>query len=234
MDIEFERIRNIKERNGEEYNSLPHKLSDDVIRKIYEELFSNYADYSVCCKQKNIEGAIKSIINIIYLSLDGLVTAGIYPSSIIDAIVFSKISKIWNDGKLHYNDVKEIVNPSDWKHPYHDIDDAISRMELNVYDKENKNIEDVYLEIQDAYKKLNFSYSDSPCFLNYQRNSYFGNNLYNNALHLLNCDYKGEDAFYIGNILYYSLSVLVEMGVNPKNYFDALLQEKENELSKRR
>lgn len=69
-----------------------------------------------------------AMIDVIYFALGTLVEMGIKPDKLFDIVQYANMSKLWEDGKPHYNEMGKVIKPSTWEDPHEKLKDAIDSM----------------------------------------------------------------------------------------------------------
>ena len=83
-------------------------------------------------KQEDIVEEADAMIDVIYFALGTLVEMGIRPDELFEIVQRANMSKLWEDGKPHYNAEGKTVKPSTWRDPHDDLRIAIDRMAVGV------------------------------------------------------------------------------------------------------
>ena len=69
------------------------------------------------------------MIDLIYFALGTLVEMGVKPKEIFDIVQTANMTKLWEDGKVHYRETdNKVIKPPSWEDPYPKIKEAIDRM----------------------------------------------------------------------------------------------------------
>ena len=233
MDIECDRIREIRNNLGLEVNDVPTSFffrdkipfRMDIINSLNELVINN--------KKNNINGCIENIVLIIYNLLNTLVQQGIYPDNLLQLMIFDDLQKIWPDKTSHYNKRGAVIYPENYESISRKIDNEILSMKNGNYQKVNKRIGRHYSDIINYYKISNKEYNEQPTCINekdmveYQLSLCFALENYGGC-----CDYVEEEAECLVNCLYKTMKLCVEMGFNPEKYVDELIDAMEKKSSK--
>lgn len=78
-------------------------------------------------KQDIVEQA-DAMIDTIYFALGTLVEMGIEPDELFYIVQNANMSKLWADGKPHYNEMGKIIKPEGWENPHPKLQLAIRKM----------------------------------------------------------------------------------------------------------
>ncbi len=274
----FERVINIRERNGESFDNKPRYLNDSEKEEFIVSLKSLYNDFSLACHENDMNNAINSLNEIIYLCLDYMAKIGVYPCGVIQSIVNAQLYRVIDDklhcdydgmicppltntyysrldGKIHFDKNREnnppefktfpgvahysMVSPLSIIEAKNDLENCITEMELGIYKKVEKNdhyvgdLGNLYQRIREVNNKFNFPCGKEESILKNDRVSSYLNKL-DNMIRDFN-DYQyypGHSAFYLGDVICMMVNIFVEMGINPKEYFNEYLNEKEEQKRK--
>jgi predicted HAD superfamily Cof-like phosphohydrolase len=69
-----------------------------------------------------------AMIDLIYFALGTLVEMGIKPDKLFDIVHSANMSKLWEDGKPHFNEQGKVIKPKGWNDPHDKIKNAIDEM----------------------------------------------------------------------------------------------------------
>lgn len=64
-----------------------------------------------------IEGVAKELAELVYVAIGNAIALGIDFDAAFNEIHEANMRRLWNDGKPHFDDEGEIVNPVDWAPP---------------------------------------------------------------------------------------------------------------------
>ncbi len=74
-----------------------------------------------------IEEQADAMIDLIYFALGTMVEMGVEPEEIFNIVQEANMSKLWEDGKPHYNEDTKVIKPPTWKDPEDRIKNEILR-----------------------------------------------------------------------------------------------------------
>ena len=69
----------------------------------------------------NIYDEMDALCDLIYFAVGTAVELGIDPSDVFGAIQRANMSKLWPDGKPHYNEFNKVIKPKGWEPPDKEI-----------------------------------------------------------------------------------------------------------------
>ncbi|MGG1671466.1 hypothetical protein ACIFOE_12600 [Paenibacillus sp. NRS-1783] len=77
--------------------------------------------------EDHLIGQIDALIDIKYFAEGGLVEASVVPDKIFDIVHNVNLSKLFPDGKPHYNEVGKVIKPEGWEAPEPKIEEEVKR-----------------------------------------------------------------------------------------------------------
>ena len=226
MDIEYEKLKEIKRNNQERFSEVPKMTDLSQIKEIIGNITSSINNFKDASLNEDLDDAIEALTSSLYYVLDGFLQEGIYPGSIFEIIVLSKLDRIWMDGKIHYNEFGEIQPPKNWSIPYGDFRNELKLMYKEQYQIKNDDIEDDYEKVKNLYDESEFPYQKKVNLMPKTDAIRLSYRLYYMLEAYLNSDDSLETAQRLGEILYTIMCAFVEMGCNPKEYLDSYIEER--------
>ena len=79
-------------------------------------------------KEQDVVAQADAMIDTIYFALGTLVEMGVQPGILFDIVQHANMSKIWPDGKPHYNGTGKVIKPEGWENPHPKLQLAIRKM----------------------------------------------------------------------------------------------------------
>lgn len=214
MDREFELLKRIKADNGEDFNDTPTRLSDNELDGYLKEIIINF---STLCYDKNqnrnIDEETNIIVNNIYLLIDILVKMGVHPGFIIVALTEYNRKKVKYNDRIAYNNGRKKTNGVFF--PYNDVRKELKLMNDFNYQGYDTSLSNCYDDILSMDKEFSLSYSANPTKLSYERKQAYFISITNQRNQIANADDIIDESIYLVDLIYTSLCMLVEMGVNP-------------------
>jgi predicted HAD superfamily Cof-like phosphohydrolase len=77
--------------------------------------------------EERLIGQIDALIDIKYFAEGGLVETSVVPDRIFDLVHQANMSKIFSDGKPHYDKVGKVIKPEGWEAPEPKIEEEVKR-----------------------------------------------------------------------------------------------------------
>lgn len=78
-----------------------------------------------------IEGQADAMIDLMYFALGTLVEMGVEPENLFNIVQKANMSKVWEDGTVHYREDGKVIKPSTWIDPAPLIEEEINRQKNN-------------------------------------------------------------------------------------------------------
>ncbi|MDR3239101.1 MAG: hypothetical protein LBT44_03320 [Clostridiales bacterium] len=114
MNQEWEMVRAFHQMFAHPIGQSPQELPESraaARRKwMQEELDEFYA-------AQNIYEQADAMIDLIYFALGTLVEMGLKPDALFEAVHQANMTKLWPDGKPHYNEDGKTIKPLGWQDP---------------------------------------------------------------------------------------------------------------------
>lgn len=213
MDREFELLKKIKVEKEEDFNSLPKRLPQDELDEILKNVIINYT-YLYNNEEKTIDEEVNAIVDNMYIILDTLVRMGVHPGFIFDTLATYNYERIKNANKLAYSGKKNQRN--DIFFPYSAVRNELKLMNDYNYVGYDENLYLCYDKILTINKELNLPYSTVPKKIDGNRKKGIFISITNQRNNIMNADDIIDESIYLVDLLYTSVNMLVEMGINPE------------------
>ncbi len=128
MNKEFEAVREFHQAFGLPTSDTPISLTEDRANKRYAWMLEEINEFLVAVKEQDIVEQADAMIDTIYFALGTLVEMGVQPGELFDIVQNANMSKLWEDGKPHYNEMGKVVKPEGWENPHPKLQLAIKKM----------------------------------------------------------------------------------------------------------
>lgn len=124
INNEWGKVRMFHEAFGHPYRATPSILSKQRVEARNKWMLEEIEEF---VESEKIEDQADAMIDLIYFALGTLVEMGIKPEKLFDIVHEANMSKLWPDGKPHFNEDGKVIKPSNWVDPEPLISDAISK-----------------------------------------------------------------------------------------------------------
>ena len=128
MDKEWEAVRLFHEKFNHPIADKPCQLEKQRALARYHWMKEEIDEFIDAVEKGDIVEQADAMIDEIYFALGTLVEMGIKPDELFYIVQNANMSKLWDDGKPHYNEEGKTIKPSTWKDPHDDLEKVIKRM----------------------------------------------------------------------------------------------------------
>lgn len=115
MNNEWNDVRNFHLRFGHPVAKAPIKVAPERALKRYNWMLEEINEF---IEADEIVEQADAMIDLIYFALGTLVEMGIEPDNLFSIVHEANMSKLWPDGKPHYNSEGKTVKPLSWEDPH--------------------------------------------------------------------------------------------------------------------
>ena len=103
-------------------------MTSDRAKKRYAWILEEINEFLDAVKAEDIVEQADAMIDTIYFALGTLVEMGVHPGVLFDIVQHANMSKLWADGKPHYNEMGKVIKPDGWENPHPKLQEAIAEM----------------------------------------------------------------------------------------------------------
>ena len=226
MNKEFQEVREFHQKFGHPTSDFPVSLTEDRAKKRYTWILEEMNEFLTAVKEKDIVEQADAMIDTIYFALGTLVEMGVQPDALFRIVQHANMSKLWYDGKHHYNEMGKVIKPEGWENPHMKLQEAIQNMNSsNLIDSTMVDymIDYQYNEVRNFQQAFGHPISDVPVLLTEDRAKKRYAWMLEEINEFLDAVKKQdivEQADAMIDTIYFALGTLVEMGVKPGILFD--------------
>ena len=226
MNKEFEEVKAFHKAFGHPVSDTPVSLTEDRAKKRYAWMLEEINEFLDAVKSKDIVEQADAMIDTIYFALGTMVEMGVEPDTLFDIVQNANMSKLWPDGKPHYNEMGKVIKPEGWQNPHSKLQYAVHNMN-NLYlidsSRSDYMINYQYNEVKAFHKAFGHPVSDTPVSLTEdrakKRYAWMLEEI-NEFLDAVKSKDIVEQADAMIDTIYFALGTMVEMGVEPGVLFD--------------
>ena len=230
MDKEFELLKRVKADKGEEFSDVPTRLSQNELESDLRKVIVNFS-FLYNGGKLSVDDEKEIIVTNIYILLDILVKMGVHPGFILATLCKYNYEKIKNKDSIAYNSRGKKYNGIFF--PYDEIRKELKRMNNFNYTGYNTELHHCYDDIKYVNDKFKIPYYKEPTVLSNDRKQSIYFSIVNQRTHISNADDIIDECVYLVDLIYTSISILVEMGIKPeKLLLDKIENEGEKEIHK--
>jgi len=124
----YNQVKEFHKAFNHPYEETPTLMNMDRAKKRYSWMLEEINEFLTATENGDIYEQADAMIDNIYFALGTLVELGILPEPIFDIVQNANMSKIWEDGKLHYKPDGKVMKPINWKDPHDEIVKVIDEM----------------------------------------------------------------------------------------------------------
>ncbi|MBQ9013121.1 MAG: HAD family hydrolase [Bacilli bacterium] len=128
MNNEYNEVKKFHIAFNHPVSDRPKLMDEKRAEKRYLWMLEEINEFMEASKNKDITEQADAMIDVIYFALGTLVEMGINPDPLFKIVQEANMSKLWSDGKPHYNDDGKVIKPFGWKDPHKKLELAIKNM----------------------------------------------------------------------------------------------------------
>ena len=125
MNKEYNDVREFHEKFGHPVKETPTFLPKERAQKRYNWMLEEINEF---LEADEIVEQADALIDTIYFALGTLVEMGVEPDKLFEIVQHANMSKLWADGKPHYNAEGKTIKPDDWEDPHNKLKICIELM----------------------------------------------------------------------------------------------------------
>ncbi len=130
MNKAWKAVREFHVKFNHPHSTSPKMISEERGRKRYAWMLEEINEF---IEAEDIYEQADAMIDLIYFALGTLVEMGIKPDKLFEIVQNANMSKLWSDGKPHYNEDGKVIKPKEWVNPY-----PLLKQEIDKYINANK------------------------------------------------------------------------------------------------
>lgn len=211
MDREFELLKKQKAENDEDFSALPKKLETDEILDGMTKVIETYT-FLYDGRELDIDEEVKIIVDNIYTILDLLVKMGVHPGFIFNTLLKYKQDQLEHKDDVLYNWKRKAADTVYF--PYNDVREELNLMNNYNYQGNNEGLALCSDKILTMNKKFKLPYSVTPIKIDKERKQEIYFRLINQRDSVINSDDIIDESISLIDMLYTSINLLVEMGID--------------------
>ncbi len=226
MNKEFQEVKDFQIAFGHPTAAAPTPMANERAMKRYAWMLEEINEFLDAVKSGDIVEQADAMIDTMYFALGTLVELGVKPDELFEIVQNANMSKLWEDGKPHYNEMGKVIKPDGWENPHPKLAGAIDEMKTSLEvdpAKENYSIDYQYEEVKKFHTAFGHPTSDTPVSMTTERASKRYAWMLEEINEFLDAVKNGdivEQADAMIDTIYFALGTLVEMGVHPGILFD--------------
>lgn len=128
MNKEYEEVKKFQKAFGHPYSNKPILLTYERALKRYKWMLEEINEFLEASKDQDIVEQADAMIDTMYFALGTLVEMGVKPDKLFYIVQEANMSKLFPDGKPHYNEMGKVIKPAGWQDPHKKLELAIKEM----------------------------------------------------------------------------------------------------------
>lgn len=128
MNTEYYEVKNFQQAFGHPYSEKPIALDYERAKIRAAWMREEINEFLEASKKQDIVEQADAMIDTIYFALGTLVEMGVEPDELFYIVQKANMSKLWPDGKPHYNEMGKVIKPDGWENPHEKLALAIEKM----------------------------------------------------------------------------------------------------------
>ena len=128
MNKEYEEVKKFQKAFGHPYSDKPTLLTYERALKRYKWMLEEINEFLEASKNQDIVEQADAMIDTMYFALGNLVEMGVKPDKLFYIVQEANMSKLFSDGKPHYNEMGKVIKPDGWQDPHKKLELAIKEM----------------------------------------------------------------------------------------------------------
>ena len=125
MNKEYNDVREFHEKFGHPVSDKPKFMPKERAEKRYKWMLEEINEF---LEADEVVEQADAMIDTIYFALGTLVELGIEPEALFEIVQHANMSKLWEDGKPHYNADGKTIKPEGWEDPHNKLKACIESM----------------------------------------------------------------------------------------------------------
>lgn len=128
MNKEYEEVKKFQKAFGHPYSDKPTLLTYERALKRYRWMLEEINEFLEASKNQDIVEQADAMIDTMYFALGTLVEMGVKPDKLFYIVQEANMSKLFSDGKPHYNEMGKVIKPDGWQDLHKKLELAIKEM----------------------------------------------------------------------------------------------------------
>lgn len=124
---EWESVKDFQIKFGHPVSNVPIMMQPDRAKKRYSWMLEEINEFIAA---EDIVEQADAMIDLMYFALGTLVEMGIKPDELFKIVHNANMSKLWEDGKPHYNSDGKTIKPATWEDPHGKLEKVIDDMRI--------------------------------------------------------------------------------------------------------
>ena len=133
MNRNWEQVKEFQVAFGHPTSDEPCFMERERAEKRYAWMLEELNEFM---EADEIVEQADAMIDLMYFALGTLVEMGVRPDELFNIVHAANMTKLWEDGKPHYNAMGKTVKPASWQDPHEKLKACIEAMSKPLSSKE--------------------------------------------------------------------------------------------------
>ncbi len=120
---EWQLVKEFHEKFGHPVSDKPQFMPKERAEKRYAWMLEEINEF---IEAEDLVEQSDAMIDLIYFTLGTLVEMGVKPEKLFEIVHKANLSKLWEDGKPHFNEMGKTIKPSGWEDPHEKLQEEIN------------------------------------------------------------------------------------------------------------
>lgn len=129
INREYNMVKDFHKAFNHPHSEKPTPMPLQRAEKRYAWMKEEIDEFIEASEKQNMYDQADAMIDVIYFALGTLVEMGIEPAPLFEIVQQANMSKLWEDGKPHFNEMGKVIKPSNWVDPYPLLKEEIDRQD---------------------------------------------------------------------------------------------------------
>ena len=128
MNKEYEEVKEFQKAFNHPYQDSPVLLTKERAKTRYGWMLEEINEFLEAVDKQDIVEEADAMIDLMYFALGTLVEMGVQPDILFRIVQAANMSKLFPDGKPHYNEDGKVIKPETWENPHPKLELVIKKM----------------------------------------------------------------------------------------------------------
>lgn len=128
IDNEFNAVKEFHKAFNHPISEKPTLLTIERAKARYKWMLEEIDEFIEATENYDLYEQADALIDVMYFALGTLVEMGIPPAELFATVQKANMSKLWEDGRPHYNEIGKVIKPVGWKDPHNELVKIIDDM----------------------------------------------------------------------------------------------------------
>lgn len=127
INLEYEQVKEFHKAFYHPYSDSPTPMSMPRALTRVSWMNEEIDEFLEAVNEGDVVEQADAMIDLMYFSIGTLVEMGVKPHSLFQIVQQANMSKLWEDGKPHYNEDGKVIKPMGWENPHNKLVEEINK-----------------------------------------------------------------------------------------------------------